>query len=76
MNTIEELKTTVKRNPSPQYMLWERQYCRRELEYEIRTLERKFKSCIKEEQPGPWKSMQKRLGELYKELMGTIKNET
>ena len=72
MNTIEELKAEVKQQPSPQYMEWDRQYRRRELQYEIRTLERKFKSCVKKEHPGPWKSMQKQLGILYKALMKMV----
>jgi len=62
MNTIEELRTTVKRNASPEYMVWYRNYRRFELEYEIRWHERRFKLCVKEEQPGKWKSMQKKLG--------------
>lgn len=75
MNTIEELKTTVKRRPQPAFLhhISKQQYMDN-LESKIRQKEIQFRMLVIPDQLALFRQTEAELGELYRELMDRVKD--
>ena len=67
------METTTKKYATLQQLSFQRRNNRRELENDIKDVERQFKYCSKVEEPGRWFTLQDELGELYKKLINSVK---